>query len=48
MQLTYDIYMKCISKSKKSGEYTKPKTRNDGGGKGRHHGGKGNKGRKKN
>ena len=37
-----------ISKGKKSGEYTKPKTRNDGGGKGRHHGGKGNKGRKKN
>ena len=34
-------------KGKKSGEYTKPKTRRDGGGKGRNHRGNGNKGKKK-
>ena len=39
-----------ISKGKKSGEYTKPKTRKGGerGGKGRHHRGNGNKGKKEN
>jgi len=39
-----------IRKGKKSGEYTKPKTRKDGerGGKGRHHRGNGNKGKKRN
>ena len=39
-----------ISKGKKSGEYTKPKTRKGGerGGKGRHHRGNGNKGKNEN
>ena len=39
-----------LVKVKKSGEYTKPKTRKGGerGGKGRHHRGNGNKGKKEN